>query len=49
MNNMYFTNDGWMYKLMALDPVSKLYFMISIVNPLEFDFRMCSKFLKTYC
>ena len=21
--------DGWMYKLMALDPVSKLYFMIS--------------------
>ena len=40
------TNDGWMYKLMALDPISKYIYDFKIVNPLEFDLECVVNFLK---
>lgn len=40
------TNDGWMYKLMALDPVSKYIYDFKIINPLEFDLECVVNFLK---
>ena len=40
------TNDGWMYKLMALDPVSKYIYDFKIVNPVEFDLECVVNFLK---
>ena len=40
------TNEGWMYKLMALDPVSKYIYDFKIVNPVEFDLECVVNFLK---
>ena len=40
------TNDGWKYKLMAMDPVSKFIYDFQIVDPLEFDVETVVNFLK---
>ena len=40
------TNNGWMFKLMALDPVSKYIYDFKIVDPLDFDLECVVKFLK---
>lgn len=40
------TNDGWKYKLMAMDPVSKFIYDFQIVDPLEFEVETVVNFLK---
>lgn len=40
------TNDRWMYKLMALDPVSKYIYDFKIVDPADFDLDCVINFLK---
>ena len=40
------TNDGWKYKLMALDPDSKYIYDFKIVDPDEFDLECVVNFLK---
>lgn len=40
------TNDGWKYKLMALDPVSKYIYDFKIVDPDEFNLECVVNFLK---
>ena len=40
------TNDGWKFKLMALDPVSNYIYDYKIVDPEEFDLDCVVGFLK---
>ena len=40
------TNDGWMYKLMALDPSSNYIYDFKIVNPVDFNLECVTDFLK---